>query len=101
MSREYLDFIPIILPNVQANAILLTCIPAVFYCAASYGSLYIKNSSLMVSFLVSISFAILFLKYRFHLLHVLQSYKILQNYQDYTKPPMEWQNNSFSVLLNV
>lgn len=59
MDKSYLNYIPIVLSNPSANAILLTFIPGILYTCAAYGQLYLKGATLAMSILVSIFFAIL------------------------------------------
>lgn len=46
-----------ILTNPQANAILLTSVPATLYVLAAYGHLFLKGASMTMSIIVAIMFA--------------------------------------------
>ncbi len=59
MDKTYLEYIPIVLSNPTANAVLLTFIPGILYTLAAYGQLYLKGASLGMSIAISIFFAVL------------------------------------------
>lgn len=59
LETEYLKYIPTIFKNHYANAVTLTCIPALFYTAAAYSSQYLKGASMFVAIVISSIFAIL------------------------------------------
>ena len=59
MSESYLQYIPNIISNPFANAVLLTFVPGIFYTLAAYGQLYLKWASLTLSIVTSIVFAII------------------------------------------
>ena len=61
MSQDstYLKYIPNLIPNHTANAILLTFLPGILYVLAAYGHFFIKGATLYTSIIVSIIFAAL------------------------------------------
>lgn len=59
MSAEYIKFIPVIAENPFTNAVLLTCVPALFYTAAAYAHLAFSGMTLLMSILMSVAFATL------------------------------------------
>jgi uncharacterized protein (DUF486 family) len=59
MSTNYKKYIPKIVKDDKQNAIILTCLPALLYTAAAYGSQYIKNATLTMSIIVACVFACL------------------------------------------
>ena len=58
-KSDYKKYIPNIFANHKTNAIFLTCLPALLYTAAAYGSQYMKNATLVTSIVVSCIFACL------------------------------------------
>lgn len=59
MEKEYLKYIPELFKDHRINAVALTTIPALLYCAAAYAALYVKGIPLIYSIVISCFFAIL------------------------------------------
>ncbi len=54
-----MEYLPNIVSNTTANAVILTIIPGILYTAAAYAHLYLKQPTYMMSLIISVFFATL------------------------------------------